>query len=383
MPIKILILTQDFSPHTETFIYNDALALQKLAEVKIVCFHRHNEKLRPFTPVEQIPYQRSWLLTKWHNLAYKLDLRLNFKNKNISRELSTVLRNYQPDVLHLHFGIQALPFLDNLHFSGPIFITFHGYDATKLVKKSTIYRKRLRDLFMRKNIFPLATSASLLEYMARFGIRSSRSRVLYSGIDLNFFKPVHTPANARPIAFSQISSFQAKKGHRYLLEAFQLLSRKYPENDMKLILAGGGYLEDSIKSLTAKMDLSDIVQFRGWITPAQAVTLLRETDVFVHPSITPDDGNMESTTVAILEAMAMELPIFSTFHSGIPEIVEDGVNGLLAKEKDVEAYVGCLEKLMDWGRLPRNRQKIADHFSQEAHIQTLLNFYEQALMEAS
>lgn len=383
MSLRVLILTHHFSALTETFIYHDAVALQRHAGVRIGCFYRENEFSRPFEPVTVLPYELSWWRRKWQNLLYRFNIRLHFHHAPLKRALKHLLRDFQPDVLHLHFGIQALHFLDNLEFSGPIFITFHGYDATKIVKKSAIYRKRLAALFHQKNVFPLATSASLFQFMAGYQLTSKRSRVLYSGIDLALFTPSTVRQKSKRIVFTQISSFRAKKGHRFLLPAFKALAERHPEKDLRLILAGGGPLQTEIEAQAAELKLEHKIEFIGWIDQRAAAALLDQTDVFVHPSITDEEGDMESTSVSILEAMAMELPIFATYHSGIPEIVEHGFNGLLAAEKDLEAYTNCMETLMDWGPQPQNRQKIVADFSHEAHIRTLLQAYEQAIKSLS
>lgn len=381
MALSILLFTHQFSAPTETFIYHDAVALQAYSQVKVVCFHRQNETLRPFAPLEVIPFQPGWWQQKWRNLLYKFNLSLSFYHPLLQKQLQAIIEDFQPDVLHLHFGIQALHFIDNIDFTGPIFITFHGYDATKIVKKSTVYRKRLQRLFLQKNVFPLATSASLFEYMAQYKLRSARSQVLYSGINLELFQLSRDQPASEAMTFTQISSFRSKKGHYFLLQAFRKLLSRHPEKRLQLMLAGGGPLEGEMKTLASQLGIASSVHFLGWITQAEAVKLLSESHVFVHPSITDQDGDMESTTVAILEAMAMELPIFATRHSGIPEIVTHSVNGLLAEERDVDGYVACLEALMDWGRQPQNRQKIIDQFSHQMHIQQLLRAYEEAIIE--
>jgi glycosyltransferase involved in cell wall biosynthesis len=377
--LRILILVKSFSPPTETFIYHDAVALQQFASVKVVCLERLQEDTRPFEPAQQIDGSKSRLRQKWHNQLYKFNLSLNFSFPPLKKELTTIMDDFQPDVVHLHFGIHALQFIDNLTFNGPIFITFHGYDATKLVKKSAVYRKRLHRLFQQANIFPLATSASLFQYMEGYGLRSPRSRVMYSGVRMDLFQLATQAPEKKGKILSQISSFRDKKGHAYLLRAFQQLLAVRPTEQIELCLAGGGPLEEDMKKLAAALGILNKVKFLGWISQAEAVELLQQTDVFVHPSITTKEEDMESTTVSILEAMAMALPIFATRHSGIPEIVEDGVNGLLAQERNIDEYVRCMDALLEWGPQPQNRQKIADHFSQERHMAQLLEAYQTGI----
>lgn len=379
MALRILILVKSFSPTTETFIYHDAVALQQFAEVKVVCLERLLPAERPFHPVEVIQYSRSWLRRKWDNQLYKFNLSLHFAQHPLQRHLASIMDEFRPDVLHLHFGIHALQFLDNLNFSGPVFITFHGYDATKLVKKSAVYRKRLHHLFQQSNIFPLATAASLFRYMEAYGVYSVNSKVLYSGVRMDLFQLGAQKSNKRTKVLTQISSFRDKKGHGYLLHAFQALIALRPDVELELRLAGGGPLEKDMMALARQLGIADQVKFLGWITQEEAVVLLQQTDVFVHPSITTEEDDMESTTVSILEAMAMALPIFATRHSGIPEIVEHGVNGLLAEERNIDEYVSCMAKLLDWGPQLHNRTTIEQRFTHEGHVRELLEAYQLSL----
>ena len=77
----------------------------------------------------------------------------------------------------------------------------------------------------------------------------------------------------------------------------------------------------------------------------------------------------------------MELPVISTYHSGIPELVEDGVNGLLVKERDIEAYANAMEKILSWGYLPENRKKIEKYFEKEKHGALLESYYKEAIKQ--
>jgi colanic acid/amylovoran biosynthesis glycosyltransferase len=71
--------------------------------------------------------------------------------------------------------------------------------------------------------------------------------------------------------------------------------------------------------------------------------------------------------------------VLSTLHSGIPELVEEGVNGYLVAERDVEAYANRMADILTWGKLERNREKIIQLFSLEPHTEHLLSMYREAI----
>ena len=378
MPLKILLLVHSFSPQTETFIYNDAIALSKKNELIIACFNRRNINSRPHHSVVLLPeYRPNFYAKSIRMIMRRFNQKLVYTQLSIEKNLMSLIAEFQPDIIHCHFGTQALFFIDNIESQCPVFITFHGYDATKAIHSSIAYRKRIQQLFNNPQIYPLATSASLFHFMEKYNIQSSNSTVLYSGIDTDFFRKASSQKKSREKILLQVSSFNKKKGHKYTLEAFKLLLGKYP--DTTLILTGGGTAANYIKEQAISIGISDKIIFKGWQNQQQIKFLLESADVFVHPSITTEAYDMESTTVAIMEAMAMELPIFSTVHSGIPELVEHGVNGLLAPEKDIVIYAKYMEELLQWGPQPQNREKIIQHFNHQAHIRQLESLYKAAL----
>jgi colanic acid/amylovoran biosynthesis glycosyltransferase len=104
---------------------------------------------------------------------------------------------------------------------------------------------------------------------------------------------------------------------------------------------------------------------------------MKEASVFVHHSVTAGNGDMEGIPNALIEAMAMQLPVVSTWHSGIPELVEHEVNGYLVEERDISALADCLYLALDRGLLPHNREKLHFDFNIAAHNAKLESFYQQ------
>jgi glycosyltransferase involved in cell wall biosynthesis len=204
--------------------------------------------------------------------------------------------------------------------------------------------------------------------------------LLYYGTDCLFFKRNNTVTNESSI-FLQISSFAEKKGHIFSVQAFKRFLAKSQCPNCTLILAGEGPEKDNVMKVVKDLNLKDRVFFPGLVDRYEAKQLMQNANFFVHHSITSVIGDTEGIPNAIMEAMAMELPVISTYHAGIPELVEDGVNGLLVQEKDVEAYAEAMEKILSWGYLPQNREKIKKYFEKEKHGAQLESYYEEAIEE--
>jgi glycosyltransferase involved in cell wall biosynthesis len=214
------------------------------------------------------------------------------------------------------------------------------------------------------------------------GQKVNKWSLLYYGTDCNFFSRQFRTKSNNQFVFLQISSFAEKKGQEYSISAFSKFIKKNNNINCKLILAGEGDLKAEAEKRVKDLDLMSHVDFPGLVNKSEAKKLMESADCFVHHSITSSTrGDMEGIPNAIMEAMAMELPIISTFHAGIPELVEDGVNGLLVNERDVDAYAEAMNKILTWDYLPQNRAKIEAYFEKEKHGKLLVQYYEDAIHE--
>jgi len=380
--MKILVFVEEFMAPTLTFVYNEIRELSKFHEVKVLCTIRSYEDVSPFTNITVIPFKQNAVKRKirWH--AEKHDLFVSRKNRKFKTEVKKLMDEYKPDIIHCHFGYESIKFLDNIdELAVPIFVSFHGYDASELLKKKS-YVNKLNFFFERKNIIPIYVSNYVKNNLLKVKVNMQNAELLYYGIDVDFFNPesrskIHTDD---VFTFLQISTFTEKKGHIYTLQAFKkMLETVDDKRKYKLILAGGYLLIDQIKQITVEMGLADYVEFPGHVKPIDGKKLLLEANAFVHHSITASNGDAEGLPNAIIEAMAMELPVISTWHAGIPELIEDGVNGYLVKEKDVDTYVKRMKDILEWKYQPKNREKIVSHFSNEVHCQSLIKIYNKYL----
>jgi len=220
----------------------------------------------------------------------------------------------------------------------------------------------------------------MLKNVLNAGVSINKHHILYYGTDVSQFERKKTNHPKQPFTFVQISSFAEKKGHQTTLRAYRKFLDSDPPMETQLIFGGGGEGMDKIKNLTIDLKLENHVQFKGWVNIAAARDLLEIAHAFLHHSIVASNGDMEGIPNAIMEAMAMKLPVISTIHSGIPELVEDGVNGYLVEENDIRHYAQRMKDILSWEHLNENRQKVLDKFEKENHGQELIKFYQSHLM---
>jgi glycosyltransferase involved in cell wall biosynthesis len=143
-----------------------------------------------------------------------------------------------------------------------------------------------------------------------------------------------------------------KKGVPDLIKVFRNLRRRY--DNIELHIVGDGKKLERCKELVQKFKLDKNVTFYGAVSHDDVKNILSKADIFVLNSRVGDDGDMEGTPVTLLEAMCSKVPVISTRHAGIPDVIEDGVNGLLVDERDNEGLEDALSTFIENPELRQN-----------------------------
>ncbi|MCF8237232.1 MAG: glycosyltransferase [Saprospiraceae bacterium] len=380
--MRILVFIREFAAPTLTFVYNEIKAIADQHEVLVMTTERSNEDRFPFSNVQLVPLHDNRFIAKQIRRFQDENWLWAFRSGRIRRTIAQTIQAFKPDLIHVHFGGQGWIFLSNWpENSIPVILSFHGYDASMKLR-SARYRRQCRVVLDRKDVTPIFVSNNMSARMEGAIGPIPKHQILYYGTDLAFFKRAsHESPQPNPITFLQVSSFTAKKGHIYTIQAFARYVASLPETrEVRLILAGDGPTLIDSQRLAQQLGLDHIIEFPGLVTPSKSRELMDSANVFVHHSVTPlDSGDQEGIPNAIMEAMAMELPIVSTLHSGIPELVEDGINGFLVKERDIDAYVQALQTISDWPLQKQNREKVEQLFSRDGHLDHLNDIYERQI----
>jgi len=286
------------------------------------------------------------------------------------------------DIIHCQFGVlgpEGVHIKQVLGGTIKLVTSFRGYDATKILHREP----RLYDeLFETGDLF-LPVSQSLKDQVAIHGCPEEKIVVLPSGIECGKFPlPENRKSEDKPLTVITIARLVEKKGIAYAIEA----TARVLETGrlIRYVIVGEGVLRKSLEWLIEKLDLHGHVQLLGRKNHEEAIQLLRKAHILIAPSITTTEGDQEGIPNALKEAMVLGLPVISTFHGGIPELVEDGVSGFLVKEKDIESMA---EKLMYLIERPEVRESMGQvgqgHIQKNYEIKKLndqlVKLYEQVL----
>lgn len=252
----------------------------------------------------------------------------------IPGSLRRVVDARRPELIHAQFGLGgalALPLAESFHL--PLVVTFHGGDATKdkhfrdggLVR--TIFQRRRAALCERATVI-LCVSHFIRDSLIDRGFPTGKLEVHHIGIDIPKDVMLPPTGSSRTVLF--VGRLVAKKGVDVLIDA--IARARQIEPDLELVIVGDGPDRAALQSRAATAGVP--AQFRGWQDAKQVQTAMRRAMLLAVPSRTAPGGDAEGLPTVVMEAMALGLPVVASRHAGIPEIVSDGVTGLLVPEND-------------------------------------------------
>jgi glycosyltransferase involved in cell wall biosynthesis len=192
--------------------------------------------------------------------------------------------------------------------------------------------------------------------------------LVYHGIDLDRFAPsdkVRIQAEGMPLILS-VGRLVPKKGFGDLIAACDLLQKGGIR--FRCVIVGEGPLRSTLEADIARRGLADLVMLKGAMTHAGLLTFYREADVFALAPCIVADGDRDGIPNVIVEAMASGVPVVSTMVSGIPELVQDDVTGLLVPPESPRELAEAMRRLLgdpqSGIRLARNaRMRLEKDFS--------------------
>jgi len=310
----------------------------------------------------------------WWRFGYRE--RHGFFRDVILKNQIRLVRAYMADS-----GIRMWPFCEHLNL--PLITSFHGLDVSTWPRWPP-YLRNLRQLFEKGRIF-LVRSKAMKEDVVNLGCPADKVRVLYGGIDVEEFKfKKRRQGGLSKVRILMCGRFIEKKGFAYGIKAFGRLVKKHANIELRIV--GDGPLRLKLKLLTKILHLGEKVSFSGEKEPKDIPEEMWNAQIFLAPSVTSRSGNKEGIPNVIKEAMATGLPVVSTRHAGIPELVIDGKTGFLVSEKDVNGLVDRLGYLIthpeiwdDSGR--QGRKVVEEKFDLFKQVQKLEKIYQGVIDE--
>jgi colanic acid/amylovoran biosynthesis glycosyltransferase len=266
--------------------------------------------------------------------------------------LVNVARREGARLLHSHFGHHGWENLEAAREAGlKHVVTFYGLDVNYLPLTHPHWAERYQELFAEVDRV-LCEGPHMAQCVVRLGCPASKVRVHHLGVPVD--EILYHPRrwnDSKPLRVLMAASFREKKGIRYGLQALGLLRK---EVDVRVTLIGDANHEprsqEEKQKILASIEsngLRSCVRLLGYQPYERLIREAYDHDIFLAPSVTSGDGDTEGgAPVTLIDLAASGMPIVSTRHCDIPEIIEDGVSGLLAGERDANGLHESLLRLV-------------------------------------
>jgi colanic acid/amylovoran biosynthesis glycosyltransferase len=298
---------------------------------------------------------------------YKLRKRLsrNGGGGETTAAYIAAFRRFSVDAVLAEYGTTGVNVMEACRkLKIPLIVHFHGYDASVyevLAKHAEDYPRMFGQAAA-----VVAVSREMERKLISLGAPAEKVHYNPYGIDCRQFHGAE-PQNSAPL-FLVVGRFVEKKAPQLTLRAFAEVHKAAPEARLRMI--GTGPLLDECRSLARDLKIDDAVTFLGAQPHIVVQEEMRRARAFVQHSVQASDGDCEGTPVGIIEACASGLPVISTRHAGIMDVVTEGQTGFLTDEHDVQGMTQNMLRLIRdpelAGRMGRTaRQRIVDHFSEE------------------
>ena len=290
--------------------------------------------------------------------------------------LKRAIRQFTPDLVHAHYA-SSYGLLGALTGFHPLVISVWGSDIYQFPRQSLPGKMIVRFNLNRADAIS-STSVSMISEIQRY--TSKDIEFVPFGIDLEQFHPF--PAEnlfeSGTMVIGTVKALEPEYGIDQLIRVFRMVRDRHPDHHLKLLIVGGGRLESELKNLTVSLGISEDVIFAGNVPHSEVPVYLNMLDLFVALSRT------ESFGVSVLEAAACEKPVVVSDVGGLPEVVEEGITGLVVPDNDLDAAVEAVERLISDRELAitmgeNGRQRVETHYDWNACVASMISVYQQLL----
>lgn len=383
-PSRVVVthLVRHWLPQTKTWIYEQLRWLPPEIEAHVCCERVEN--------LDQFPFPRLHVLgdsPRWSQTLDHLGKRTRLGALRAAARTSARLGSA---VVHSHFGPEAWREMRIARALGaPHVVTFYGYDVTRVPEGSERWRRRYRELFAHVALV-LCEGPHMREAVLKLGAAPHIVQVQHLGVDLTrFVFGDRIWGGQGPVRILMAASFREKKGIPFALRAVARAQRARPDLDLRVTLVGDATADaDSQREkklvLEAMAELApERVQHLGFRPHSELLRLATEHHVVMSPSVRAEDGDTEGgAPVALIELAALGLPLVSTTHCDIPNVLRGPATALLAAERDVDGLSERLLWLLDHPEQAQDivrfvRSELEERFDAAKQAQGLAALYRE------
>lgn len=292
------------------------------------------------------------------------------------RKFKRFVAKHKIDVVLAEYGMNGVRALKTCkELSMPLIVHYHGFDAYKK-KILDEYQAGYTELFGYASAI-ITVSKDMQQQLMALGAPASKVFYNVYGVDTQQFEVSNVLQSPKQLI--AVGRFVDKKAPYLTILAFQKVLERVP--DARLVMVGSGELLDTCTRIVQALKLGDHISLPGKVAHKEVAALMRSSRAFVQHSLVPLSGDSEGTPNAILEAQACALPVISTKHAGIKDVVIQHETGYLVEEGDIEEMAVYMIQVLEDAELAlrigqNGRKHIAENYSVEKSINGLLKIVE-------
>lgn len=259
----------------------------------------------------------------------------------------------------------------------PLIVHFHGFDASTY-KVLDEFKNGYKLMFDYAECI-IVVSNEMKKALMRIGCKDSKLIVNACGPNSDYHQISADYASNHIVA---VGRHTYKKAPYLTILAFQKVLKNYP--DLKLSLIGTGELYEVSKNMVKSLGLENHIVLPGGLERKDIIPYLKKSFLFVQHSLVAGNGDSEGMPVGIMEAMAAGLPVVSTRHAGIPDVVIENETGFLVDEGDIDSMATYIEAIAENRALAKKmglkgKQIIAENYTIEKHLEIINKAIENAI----
>lgn len=389
--MNILYFVRNFPKLSESFVLNEVCGLKQQGhDVAVFAQQRPSEEIH-HEEYEQLDvpvrYAKRPTLTDVPGIAtpeiinhrvlgqclYRAHPKHHAKSLLLARQCIEFIEDLDRDIDHIHGH-----FANNNKIPAAYVAAYYGISCTVTAHAAGIFAnpnpRMLHVLFDRfdRIIVPSRYNRSYLR--EQFGVTKPVD-VVPATTRVSKFEPTDHEIPTRLFTVARLTE---KKGIVYAIEAVARLVNTYP--DIEYHIVGTGELEDDLRRHASDLGVANQVSFLGNVSDERLRQEYDEAAAFVLPCVIAADGDRDGSPVVIKEAMAMKTPCISTTVTGIPEMIDDSVNGHLVEPRDTDALAAAIVAIFDDDEDRKRmgekaRETIREDYSLEVAVGRLLTSF--------
>ena len=361
--IKILFLSSGASIHTIRWV--NSLSRHSDLKINLVSQEKLVDNLSKKVIFNLLPFNGS--------LGYLFNF---FKLKQI-------INDWQPDLIHASYasGYGLIANLVNFH---PLVLSAWGSDIFEFPRKS-YFHKKILELNLNNADLISSTSVVMAKEINNY-VKNKNIRITPFGIDTNQFRKVRIQNKSKKITVGTIKNLSRIYGIDILIKGFEIAHKELFKLDpvlakkMRLKIVGSGEQKESLLALIDSLGLKDIASIKSRVKHDLVPLEMQEISIFCALS------RQESFGVAVLEAFSLQIPVITSNKGGLPEVVLNGVTGLILDKLNPEAASKAIVKLVRDHKSRKifgknGRKFVKNKYSWDDSVNNIIKIYQSLLIE--